>query len=327
MKQCERISDLFLDLHDTQLDEELERAAREHLRQCPICREEFKWYGLTVQALTNLERVPPPPHFTAQLRAKLDTLPPSHSFLDSFRQLFTNMPYLPLPVGVTALAFVAVVAFVTYDRSATHVTLSSSTMVEKVTSSGLPRKAEAALSSSSLPSPHKDASEKSLDALGSFTVGARGVHPAKDSALSSAPPPPLARIPSSPDVFSTMAPQVNTVRVSKGGTGERQSPSTNPWIVDIESLTVESEQVDQAVESILKMLPDLRGKLLEQRIRSVPQEKILAVAIPPDAFGPLAVELINHGNVEAGPPKERDATSREIQDKHLVLTIRFVNRR
>ena len=66
MSECERISALFGDVCDDQADGESKRYFDHHLQNCPNCREDLKWYGITVQALTNLDRVPPPSDFLAQ---------------------------------------------------------------------------------------------------------------------------------------------------------------------------------------------------------------------------------------------------------------------
>jgi hypothetical protein len=115
MKECEQIGDLFSELHDQDLEGEIEKAAREHLHNCSCCREEFKWYGITVQALTQLERVHPPDEFLDQLHLRLQTCSPSYAFLDSFRNFFSSFPQLPVPVGVTALTFAIAVAWGVYS--------------------------------------------------------------------------------------------------------------------------------------------------------------------------------------------------------------------
>src|SRR5208283_5719784 len=100
MSECERISGLFGELHEEQVDSETETVVWKHLHSCSGCKEDFKWYGMTVRALTNLERVAPPREFIAQLNARLDDAP-SSSFLAFFRNFFSSAPFvLPLPAGV-----------------------------------------------------------------------------------------------------------------------------------------------------------------------------------------------------------------------------------
>ncbi len=120
MNDCKRMSDLFGALHDDQLDGEIAESVRHHLSNCPECREDFKWYGFTVHALTSLERVSPPREFMVQVRARLDDAQPALS-LDSFRNIFSLFPNLPLPVGVTALALIAVIGLSLYNYGPAYV--------------------------------------------------------------------------------------------------------------------------------------------------------------------------------------------------------------
>ena len=124
MSDCKRTSDLFGALHDEQLDGETAESVRRHLSICSECREDFKWYGFTVHALTSLERFSPPAEFMVQVRARLDGAQPAFS-LDSFRSIFSLFPNLPLPVGVTALALIAVIGLSLYSYGPVYVLQSS----------------------------------------------------------------------------------------------------------------------------------------------------------------------------------------------------------
>ncbi len=75
MSECERISGLFGELHEEQVDSETETVVWKHLHSCPGCKEDFKWYGMTVRALTNLDRVAPPREFIAQLNSETSLRP------------------------------------------------------------------------------------------------------------------------------------------------------------------------------------------------------------------------------------------------------------
>ena len=102
MKECERISSMYGDLHEQQIDSIAKEDALEHFSKCTDCREDFKWYRITIQALNNLEEVSPPEDFVLQLGNKLYATQPSRSYdsyLDYFRNLFSSSPYLPLPGG------------------------------------------------------------------------------------------------------------------------------------------------------------------------------------------------------------------------------------
>jgi hypothetical protein len=117
---CDRISDLFGDLHEGQLDGAIGDKMRQHLGNCPDCREDFKWYGFTVQALASLERVSPPANFVAQVRARCEAADSSWWFY-SFKETFSHLPYLPLPVGVTAAVLVGVFALGLYNYAPTPI--------------------------------------------------------------------------------------------------------------------------------------------------------------------------------------------------------------
>ncbi len=114
MNDCKRITNLFGALYDEQLEGEIAEGVRRHLSDCPDCKEEFKWYGFTVQALTCLEEISPPKNFLAQFHARCDTNQP-YAFLDSFKNIFSFIPSFPLPVGVTALVIMAVIGVGLYN--------------------------------------------------------------------------------------------------------------------------------------------------------------------------------------------------------------------
>src|SRR5512136_101404 len=117
--KCDRMNDLFGDLHDGQLDGTTAEKVRHHLGDCPECREDFKWYGFTVQALANLETVTPPANFVAQVRARCDAAESFWSFY-SFKETFSSLPYLPLPVGLTAAVVMGIFALGLYNYAPTY---------------------------------------------------------------------------------------------------------------------------------------------------------------------------------------------------------------
>jgi hypothetical protein len=114
MNDCKRMSDLFGALHDEQLEGEIAEGVRRHLSSCAECKEDFKWYGFTIQALAGLEEVSPPKDFLAQFRARCEAARPV-PLLDSIRNIFSLVPSFPLPVGVTALAVMAVIGLSLYN--------------------------------------------------------------------------------------------------------------------------------------------------------------------------------------------------------------------
>jgi len=92
-----------------------------------------------------------------------------------------------------------------------------------------------------------------------------------------------------------------------------------------DNLTVESPRIDIALESLKKMLPHIQGKLVEQRMRGNGGGVVVGVLIPPQAYGPLATELINHGAVEVGAGTEVDPTTpQKKEDNNVLVYIRFV---
>ena len=116
MKECRCIKDLFLEVHDEGADPETRATFHKHMEECPECRDDFQWYGMTVQALGNLEEAVPPSDFVAQLNGRLEGAV-SRSYLDSLKDLFSSAPLMPVPVGVAALAAMAVVGFFLYNQA------------------------------------------------------------------------------------------------------------------------------------------------------------------------------------------------------------------
>lgn len=242
--KCDRMNDLFGDLHDGLLDGTTTETVRHHLGDCPECREDFKWYGFTVQALANLETVTPPANFVAQVRARCDASESFWSFY-SFKETFSSLPYLPLPVGVTAAVVMGMFALGLYNYAPTYIPTSV------------------------------------------------------------AAPPHVQAAPSGPPIKLPQAVQAGTNK-----------------------LFVESPRIDVAVESLKRILPDIQGKVLEdRRPGDVGGTPVLAVVIPHQFYGDLMRELINHGAVVAGPPSSQtDSPSQPGGDANQVFYIQFKSR-
>ncbi len=113
MKDYHHITERFFELQSGELNDN--HAAQLHLKSCPECSEEFKWYGFAVGAMNNLEEVSPPVNFLAQLEDRL--FAPKPTLWDQFRDFFAVSPYMPLPVGVSALAVLLIVGSVVYHDS------------------------------------------------------------------------------------------------------------------------------------------------------------------------------------------------------------------
>jgi len=301
MKECERVNDLFGELYDRGIDHEVETSLREHLNCCTCCREEFKWYGLTVQVLADLERISPPNDFLRQVRTRLYTPPPGFSFRVFFSSVFSSAPYMPLPIGVTALAFVVVVGFVMYNH------------MPYTGASGAAPVAVQAPASSARSGPESRLS--AWDMRGNAEVPWRNQIPGRP--LHDTPTGSSASYPQ----YVMSPPQQIEKALPRG------EFRTVADLIGADNLTVESPSPERAVESLKRMLPDIHGQLVAEKPRT-PREWILGIVIPSKAYGPLTTELINHGNVAVGAGSETDPPPPTPKDdNNVLLHIRFINSR
>jgi len=284
MKECERVNDLFGELYDRGTDHKAEASLRDHLNGCICCREEFKWYGFTVQVLADLEKISPPDDFLRQVRSRLHTSPPGFSFRDFFSNVFSSAPYMPLPIGVTALAFLAVVGFVMYNHISYPI---APDMVGLATQPST-----------------------SVARVGGAEVPWRNPIPVPGRSLQDTPTASSAFFPR-----YVMTPPQQIEKSSPGGEFR-----TVADMIGADNLTVESPSPERAVESLKRMLPDIHGQLIVEKPRT-PGERILGIVIPSKAYGPLTTELINHGNVAVGAGSEIDPPRKD--DNNVVLYIRF----
>ncbi len=299
MKECEQIGDLFSELHDRELEGEIEKAAREHLHNCSCCREEFKWYGITVQALTQLERVQPPGDFLDQLHARLQTCSPSHSFLHTFRDLFSTLPQLPLPVGVTALTFVLAVAWTVYSYAPPVTLPTGGTKSIAYVPTG---------------------SAENVEVIGS---GAWQTDPgARPDRI-------MARTQESAPLGRAEGRSFMASRPSAISKSLTPAPLQNPLnikTVGSDNLTVESSSINLTVESLKRALPTLHGRLVEEKSRDGVRETVLAVSIPPQSWPHLTTELINHGAVAVASSGEQTVSQSEAREnRNVLIRIRIVN--
>lgn len=303
MKECDRINGLFGEFHDRHVDAGTEKVMRDHFLSCTSCREDFKWYGFTVQALARLEEIPPPQDFVAQLNKRLDAEggSPFTPFLVSLKSFFATSPYLPLPVGVATLAVIAVVGLVVYNHPASEL-MQPGTVLQAYERPG----AEA------MPVTGDVRSAKPSDA-------------ARSKSLYSGPTSPFA-LPRSVNIHQQLAAASKSLPSS-------MSAGSRPFFTVVEriggdNLTVESPSVDLAVESVKKILPNIEGRLVEEKSPGQVGDKILGVLIPTGAFSNLTTELINHGAVAVGlgPQANAPAPSKSGTD-NVVLYIHFVQSR
>ncbi len=303
MSECDRISDLFLSMNDGVIDTETRKRFDEHVNRCPVCRLDFKWYGTTVKALTGLERLSPPVDFRAQLRSRLDSLH-STSYLDFFRDLLVSAPRMPLPVGAVALVCLAVIGFTVYNQAPISMSAISDARFALDTKETWVAKGGKA--------PAAQPGHSVTDAVGTWNLPLAATDPA-----SSAPSTTLPR-------YSGIQPSTPLSRAYPTGV-----PS--PTVADrlgADNLTVESASIDQAVESLKNMLPNLDGAILKEDRGPGKEGWVIRVMIPPGAYPNLTTALVNFGALESGagngvtPPQIlRD------KDNNVLLHIRFVNPR
>lgn len=300
MKECEQISDLFWELHEGRVDSHSKRVAVEHLDKCSCCREDFKWYGFTVQALGNMERVSPPEDFMVRLRVGLYDSTPSSPVRDFFRTMFSSSPSMPLPVGLAALTVIALVGFVLYNNSPLE-----------LIPTGV---AATAVQGSSV------ASSAGLHVK---TVAPGGRHadqmrPGTTVFNPSSPTSPAA--PANRPQFLASKPKTLPNKMTDTG--------YYPTVADTvgaDNLTVESPSIDIAIESVKRILPNIRGRLVVEKLRPGLGERMLGVVIPSSAYGSLTTELVNHGAVAAGVGTDVNApTPSKTDSGNVILYIRFV---
>lgn len=298
MKECSRICDLFVEVQDDQVDVEAEKNFREHLHYCPTCREEFRWYEVTIKALSTLDQVPPPKDFLEQLRFRLDRVD-SPSFTEFFKNIFSSAPYMPLPVGMAALAFVAFFGFILFNSSMEGLPRLGQDLMAKQTEAAVP-------APSLMP--------------GTETVGAPARGMQGYGTWPQAPTPSLS-FPSTNEPRYTMATR-SSVPPAIESTG-----SVLPTLADrigADNLTVESPSIDMAVESLKKMLPNLQGKVVEMKQPDGSGAIVLGVTIPSAAYPDLTSKLVSYGAVETGagaevtPPKPLEDGRNQV-----FLYIRF----
>jgi hypothetical protein len=296
MMDCDKIGDLFRELHDQQIDGHMETSAREHLRNCPCCREEFKWYGITVHALTQLERAKPPEDFLDQLRTRLhDTSSPSSVF-DYFRNFFSSLPQLPLPVGVTALTCAVAVAWVVYSYTPPGVL------------PAVPFTETTRLDAKTLAARPPAAGQRGL--VPGDGRGQAGQVLARSSQI---PPAPTQGFPPFPGT-------------AKGLNSSGIILPTGSDTIGSDNLTVESPSMNVAVESLKRALPQIQGHVVEEKTRQGLRETVLAVMIPPQSWPNLTTELINHGAVAVGTnPDQETPASAEQDGRNVLIRIRIVN--
>jgi len=299
MKSCRDFTDLFVEMHENRADTATRQIFAEHMQACPGCREDFKWYGVTVQALNTMERVQPPREFMVQLGARLDKLD-SPSLFDYFRTFFSPGSAIPIPVGVTALLAIAVTGLMLYNQSV----------------------------SSFFPWANYDYSASRTDGGAAVAAQMPAPGPAEHRTKGLQGHGPVAALEPAP-VSSPATSIPGSLAQSTPITPERtEAVSFMPTLADrigADNLTVESASIPSAVESVERILPNLGGRLVEMQPFDGNREVLMRVMIPSNAYGDLTTSLINHGAVQVGagsgvtPPTK----ATETDGKQVFLYIRF----
>jgi hypothetical protein len=303
MMECKNISGIFRELHDGHTDTQTERTARQHFQNCLDCREEFKWYGLTVKAMNTLEEVAPPPDFMAQLNARLTRLESKPSFMENLKNLFFTTPAVPLPIGVAALSVLVVVGYVVYQQNPADL---------------MPQLAGSQAVQSQVP-----------------TVKAGLAGEPRGLGLKRPEPMPAGTLVSTtaePPTSEHLTPFTRRFPVSSHLLATPVEPVTPyPTVADrvgADHLTVESPQVEMAVESVKRILPNLNGRVVAENQQGRVGDKMLRVVIPPHSYGGLTSELINHGAVASGMDREMALPEpSKTDDNNVMLNIRFLDPR
>lgn len=291
MKECELISQLFFKVHDNSANQDEMETFNSHLGYCQDCREEFRWYGSTINALSSLEEVQPPPDFLFQLHQKLDQTKPT--FIDQIKEFFSGGYQLPAPAGAAALTVILAACLFLYNDGAL---LSGLPFVSSLSAQDSPPGMEMSANGAGI----------TKSGLGTFHTQSMGTPKSMSLAVNSSPSKGLTNL----EVPKERLRQVATVAD----------------ILGADNLTVESNSIDSAVESVKRMLPNIEGRILAENIRDSRGEKVLRVMIPSRAYGDLTTELINHGAVASGAGSDYTppTVANKSQDQ-VLLYIKFTH--
>lgn len=288
MIDCQRIADYFGVVYEGDSDAQTEKMVKDHLESCPACREDFKWYGVTVQALANLEQVAPPNDFLRRVNERIDQNPsPFQSILSQIKNLLNSIPTAPVPVGAASLAFVTVLCFFVYNYATPEVSRLEKTAFEAK-------------------SPAQTAPVEVVSL------------PAQPQVVASAP-------------FAPQAAPFSRAYVPYDGTGRLRSSSVAwrfPTVADqigADNLTVESPQIELALQTLRDILPGIQGKLIDEQFKGSLGETLVGVIIPSNRYGDLTSALVNHGAVEVGArSQESDSPApSKVDSRNVRLYIRF----
>jgi len=285
---CQRIADYFGVVYEGDSDAQTEKMVKDHLESCRACREDFKWYGVTVQALANLEQIAPPNDFLRRVNERIDQNPSLfQSILAQIKNLLNSIPTAPVPVGAASLAFVTVLSFLVYNYSPTE--------VSQFGKAGFTAQ-----------SPVQTAPVEVVSM------------PAQPQVVASAP-----FAPQFAPFSRAFVPYDGAGRFASSSVAWRF-----PTVADeigADNLTVESPHIDLALKSLKDILPGIQGKLIDEQFKGPFGETLVGVIIPSNRYGDLASALVNHGAVEVGA-RSQDSDSpapAKVDSRNVRLYIRF----
>ncbi len=104
-------------------------------------------------------------------------------------------------------------------------------------------------------------------------------------------------------------------------------PTLFPPLADrigADNVTVESASIDNAVESLKKLLPGLQADLLPSSRVRIWRETVLAVLIPSEAYRDLTTELVNHGAIAGARPVRMFLRPRRKAITYCYTSVSFI---
>jgi anti-sigma factor RsiW len=66
--KCDHATELFLSVHDGDIDDRERQAFFDHLERCASCRSEWEAYQLTLNEVSGIHAVSPPDQFTQRVK-------------------------------------------------------------------------------------------------------------------------------------------------------------------------------------------------------------------------------------------------------------------
>jgi hypothetical protein len=108
---CDKVQELFSELHEETLAAGLRQAVQSHLDDCYECRADYEGFVSLFGALGSLPKVDPPATLTEEVSRRLD-----HAIWEAKQKSKPGLGWLRLSIGGIAAAVVIGVAYVSIDR-------------------------------------------------------------------------------------------------------------------------------------------------------------------------------------------------------------------